>query len=175
MLDDLPQSYEEMNEVIKRSQSGDKEVLPVLRLMLEHVPEICDTLGANLEQTVEDMICSSLGGEENLGFQEAIRRKMAVMRSELEGPMPSPIERLLVERIVACWLQVQEADLCASNFNSGGPKGRFFMKRQDRAHRRFLSAVKTLATIRKMALPTLQINIGQNQVNMAGAKSIDAD
>lgn len=38
----------------------------------------------------------------------------------------------------------------------------------DAAHRRFLSAVRTLAQIRKLALPNLQVNIGQNQVNVAG-------
>jgi hypothetical protein len=31
----------------------------------------------------------------------------------------------------------------------------YYQRRQDRAHRRFLSAVKTLATVRRLALPTL--------------------
>ena len=36
-----------------------------------------------------------------------------------------------------------------------------------RAHSRFLSAVRTLAQVRKLALPTLQLNIARNQVNVA--------
>ena len=37
----------------------------------------------------------------------------------------------------------------------------------DRAHSRFLSAIRTLAQVRKLALPTLQVNIARNQVNVA--------
>jgi len=36
------------------------------------------------------------------------------MRTELAGPRPSPIERLLVQRVVACWLQVYHADAMAA-------------------------------------------------------------
>jgi hypothetical protein len=39
----------------------------------------------------------------------------------------------------------------------------------DRAHKRYLSAIKTLATVRKLALPVLQVNIAKKQVNVAGS------
>ena len=45
----------------------------------------------------------------------------------------------------------------------------YFQRRIHRAHQRFLSAVETLARVRKLAGPTLQLNIARNQVNMAGA------
>jgi hypothetical protein len=38
----------------------------------------------------------------------------------------------------------------------------------DRAHKRYLSAIKTLATVRKLAVPVLQINVAKQQVNVAG-------
>ncbi|CAN5895701.1 hypothetical protein BH23PLA1_BH23PLA1_24550 [soil metagenome] len=41
----------------------------------------------------------------------------------------------------------------------------FHQRRIDRAHKRFLSSVRTLAQIRKLPLPALQVNIGANQVN----------
>jgi hypothetical protein len=43
----------------------------------------------------------------------------------------------------------------------------FQQRRIDAAHRRFLSAVAALARVRKLALPSLQVNIGTNQVNMS--------
>jgi hypothetical protein len=43
----------------------------------------------------------------------------------------------------------------------------FQLRRVESAHRRFLSAVATLARVRKLALPALQVNIGANQVNVA--------
>ena len=42
----------------------------------------------------------------------------------------------------------------------------FQYRKIDRAHARFLSAVRTLAQVRKLGLPTLQVNIGANQVNV---------
>ena len=48
----------------------------------------------------------------------------------------------------------------------------YFQRRIDRAHRRFLSAVETLARVRKLALPILQVNIARNQqVNTVGSRS----
>jgi hypothetical protein len=38
-------------------------------------------------------------------------------------------------------------------------------RRMDRAHRRFLNTVKTLATVRRLALPAVQINVARQQVN----------
>jgi hypothetical protein len=42
-------------------------------------------------------------------------------------------------------------------------------RRIDRAHRRFLSTVKTLAVVRGLALPALQINVARQQVNQLNA------
>ena len=39
---------------------------------------------------------------------------------------------------------------------------------QDRAHRRYLSAIRTLAQVRRLLTPAVQINVGENQVNVAG-------
>jgi len=41
----------------------------------------------------------------------------------------------------------------------------------DKAHARFLSSLRTLAQVRKLALPTLQVNIARNQVNVAETKT----
>jgi hypothetical protein len=35
----------------------------------------------------------------------------------------------------------------------------YFDSRRDHAHKRFLSACKTLATVRKLALPAIQVNV----------------
>jgi hypothetical protein len=37
----------------------------------------------------------------------------------------------------------------------------------DRAHKRYLSALKALAQVRKLALPVLQVNIADKQLNVA--------
>ena len=171
-----PDSPETMMEIIERAESGDEKAMPALRELLDCVPSIRKTLGADLDRTVEHSISKSLGGEKNLAFREAIKRKLAALREELEGSTPSPMERLLVDRVVACWLQVQEADLrYAQAGNCSIKHSDFHLRRQDRAHRRFLSAMKTLATVRKLVLPVLQVNIGEKQVNVANAIASDAE
>ncbi|MDA1052704.1 MAG: hypothetical protein O3C40_19795 [Planctomycetota bacterium] len=156
--------------IIERAQSGDEDAMPALREILDRVPSIREVLGADLDRTVEYSISKSLGGEDNLAFREAIKRKLAALREELEGPTPSPTERLLVDRVVACWFQVQEADLrYAQAGDCSLAQADYHLRRQDRAHRRFLTGMKTLATVRKLGLPVLQVNIGENQVNVANA------
>jgi hypothetical protein len=38
-------------------------------------------------------------------------------------------------------------------------------RRIDRTHRRLMSTIKTLATVRRLAVPALQINVARQQVN----------
>ena len=44
----------------------------------------------------------------------------------------------------------------------------FYQKWQERSQRRFLSAVKALAQVRKLLGVNVQINIAEQQVNVAG-------
>ena len=45
----------------------------------------------------------------------------------------------------------------------------------DWAHKRYLSAIKTLAVVRKLAVPVLQVNIARKQVNVAGPCVVAGD
>ena len=46
----------------------------------------------------------------DLFLRETVERKLAEIRVELEGANPSPLAKLLVERVVACWLQLNHLD-----------------------------------------------------------------
>jgi hypothetical protein len=77
-------------------------------------------------------------------------------------------ERLLASRIAICWydLHLSEPSLLGS---SSKPlplhQAEFFEKRRDRAHRRYLAALKTLAQVRRLSIPDFQLNIAKNQIN----------
>lgn len=101
-----------------------------------------------------------------------IEAHAASMRLELAGPSPSPLEHLLVERIVVSWLlanQLDLADACAGGRSLAVAE--YDAKRADRAHRRFLGAVKALAEVRRLAAPTLQVNIAERQFNVGAVAS----
>lgn len=152
----------------KRAQSGDTSTLPALRKLLER-PEFVGAFGGDLAEQAEQSLIRAAAGDD-LAFKEALVRKLGLMRAELAGPTPTPIERLLVERIVACWLQVQDADVryAQGQKTCTFAQGEYQQRRQDRAHKRYLSAIRTLALVRKLALPVLQVNIARKQVNVAG-------
>ena len=165
---ELPQTSDEMLQLLERAKEGDETVTEQVREMLTICPEFAETLGGDLAQVTERLLSTAVAGE-NIPFREAIKHKMKALRQDLAGPAATPIESLLVDRIVICWLQVQMADIAQAKGESQTiALERFQLRRQDSANRRYLAAIRTLATIRKMALPALQINLGQNQVNMAG-------
>jgi hypothetical protein len=167
---DVPRDEQGMVALLKRAQAGDASTLPALRELLRR-PEVVEAFGGNMAGPAEASLISAAAGD-NLAFREALLRKMALLRAELQGASPTPLERLLVERVVACWLQVQDADVrCAQAKNPSLAWGDYLQRRMDRAHKRFLTAARTLALVRRLALPVLvaQVNIADKQVNKIAA------
>jgi hypothetical protein len=103
--------------------------------------------------------------------KEAIVRKLDALRREVTGPRPSTLERLLADRVAIGWLVLTLAE---GTYHQALERGldpadeAVYLKRVDRAQRRYLAAIKTLAQVRKMGVPAVQLNIGQKQINVAG-------
>lgn len=150
------------------AQKGDAATLPVLRGLMRS-PSFVALCGGDLAHEAEQMLIRAAAGDD-LAFREALTHRLAGMRAELAGPSPTPLERLLVERVVGCWLQVQDADGRSAQAERDGWMAvrEYAQKRQDRAHKRFLSGIRMLALVRKLALPAIQLNIGKEQVNVVG-------
>jgi hypothetical protein len=168
----IPKTPEELHKLMMRAESGDLSTLPVVRRLFQLVPEV-DSYGGNLARQAELALIRAIAGK-RLSLQEALIRKLELMRAELAGPTPSPVERLLVERVVACWLQANDADLGLVAPEPGRMivEGEYRHRCCDRAHKRYLSAIKMLALVRKLATPVLQVNIAREQVNMAAAGAV---
>jgi hypothetical protein len=119
--------------------------------------------GSSAEWLRQSIARKASGG--NLLAREAIQRKIDSVRAELEGPNPTPIERLLAERASLCWhiANWYESGFIESIGDMTIGQADYQQRRLDRAHRRFLSAVETLARVRKLAVPMLQVNVAKNQ------------
>jgi hypothetical protein len=105
----------------------------------------------------------------SLLVQETLPRKMDLLREELSGPNPTPLERLLVERVVASWLHLHHLEVAyAQKENMSLELGSYYQRSLSAAQKRYLAALKTLALVRKLAVPVLQVNIARKQVNVAG-------
>lgn len=164
----VPQTRDELLALLRRAKAGDETTLPVVRRMLAdpaHIP----TFGGDLTRTVELAFVADLS-RDDLGLREAVLRQLDVLRTELGGPNPSPLERLLVDRVVVCWLAAHDAELryTVNAKDMTFRNGDYQQRRMDATSRRYLAAVKALAAVRKHALPALQVNVAGNQVNVAG-------
>jgi len=159
---------QELKALIVRVRDGDEGAVPRLREILREAPELARRFVDPAIQTQRSMI-ETYAGEDSPVVRETLPHTLEALRVELGGGYPSPLERLLVERIAATWLQLHYFEtLYAQNIsNPTIVQSEFHQKRIDRAHRRHLSAVKTLAQIRKMG-PAVQINIADKQINQAG-------
>jgi hypothetical protein len=153
--------------LVRRAEAGDEGVLPQLREVLRD-PKVVEALGGDLARQATDRLLDAACGT-NLAVREAIAGKMDLLRAELAGPAAPGVERLLADRVVACWLYLHYLELGSVGLVVAGREaGELHQRAVDRAHRRYLSAIKALAMVRKLALPALQVNIGRKQVNIAG-------
>ena len=167
-LDERRKAVERLKTLTKRVEEGEEGAMPALREILDENPDLAWRL-ADFARAAEDVLIGKLtkGGEHPI-TEEALRRQLAAMREEVAGEDPSPLEKLLAERVVATWIQVQIFEsFCASDLRQAYTRQADYHQRcLDRAHRRHLSAIKTLAQIRKLG-PTVQVNIAEQQVNVA--------
>ena len=105
--------------------------------------------------------------------KEAIRKEILDVAAELAGPEPPPVERMLAEAAAVAWfaLRLHEAQYAGASTSGDGPsfkQAEFHQRRIDRAHRRYLATLRTLASVRKLAVPVMQVNIARRQVKVAG-------
>jgi hypothetical protein len=124
----------------------------------------------NPAEWLTSSLARSAGGKDRLATIEAAEAKINEILADLEGPSPTPIERLLAERAAVCWFTVNLYETLYSQATDMTIRHAAFQTRRiESANRRFLSAVTTLARVRKLALPALQVNMGANQVNVSQA------
>ena len=137
-----------------------------MRRLLDDSPELWQFLG-DLGRRAKDAWIERATGEDALQ-RETLMRYVAALEQEFAGPQPSALERLLAERVLVSWLEVHTLDpVLTGKKEMTLAQASFFDRRRDRAHRRLLSAIRTLATVRRLVVPSLQVNIADKQINVA--------
>jgi hypothetical protein len=158
-----------LKELVEKAEKGNKKAVPKLREILRDNPDLA-WLIMDLGKLAEWHFIERISKGKDLASRETLTHQLADMRAEIAGDSPSALERLLAERIVATWLQIQLFEgLYAMNMSKSMTiaQAGYYQKRLDRTYRRHLSAIRTLAQTRKMG-PAVQINIAEKQINTAG-------
>ncbi|OAI41755.1 hypothetical protein AYO40_02320 [Planctomycetaceae bacterium SCGC AG-212-D15] len=143
-----------VQELLRDAQAGNSARLPELRKLLDAHPEVWGAYGDLAHQVLATWVKLISGS--NLLLSESLNRKLQAMRAELSGPDPSPLEKLLVERVLACHLHVYHADAMVVETTNATPgQHRALQDRLTGAQHRFLKAIKALATLRKLIKPPI--------------------
>jgi hypothetical protein len=141
----------ELDEFWNRVAAGDPTTLDQVRRVFDISPErFMDLYRGDLAKRVTDAILDRVAGK-SLWQREAIRGKTEEHRKALAGPSPSPIEAMLAERCAVLYLAAHESDIFMySNMEILSTKrADFHERRRDRANKRYLSAMRTLAMVKE--------------------------
>lgn len=156
----------------EKAEHGDKEAREELRQAVrESSPEVIARV-ANLTRKRTRLLARTATADTPL-TEEALVARLELMRAELGGENPSPLESLLVEKIVGVWMVTELLDvfMSAQLFHGGENNHRLHPRElkpwldwQERANRQLLRNIKTLATVRRLqsGLPNSQMNVQFN-------------
>ena len=135
--------------LVKCAQKGDISALQHLRQFLDDRPELWHSCG-NLAVLVETAWISALCEDNPLGI-ESMKRQTEVMRKELAGEHPTAVEKLMVDQVIACWLQTKYIEATSANTVGGThEQTQTRIRRLESAQRRYLESIKTLTTVRTL-------------------------
>jgi len=161
---------EGLGEILRRcnAKKPKDEDLRALREQLDRLPQLWRLAGDMGEVAARRMIEGINGSPLTI---ESVKVGRLAMRRELGYDAASPLEKMLIDHTVLCWLRLQLAEYNYTGVMSENHTltlGEYWEKRLSGAQRRYLRACETLARIRRLALPALQVNIGEKQVNLTG-------
>jgi len=116
---------------------------------------------------VENLLVDSITGKDDEHTARQLRNEVRQFTAEVAGPNPTRIESVLAETaalsLVA--LRAYEARFTAAETKGGMTftAARHHLRKIEHAQRRLESSLKTLATVRRLAIPAVQVNVAHNQ------------
>jgi hypothetical protein len=155
----------DIERLIERAERGDESALPALRESLE--PEVWQQVG-NLAMQARAALTRALSGD-SVFIREAVNQRLRDMREELELPTDGELERLLLDQVRSSWLALHHAEAVRNQSLGTGltiPQAEFNERRVTQCQKRYLAAIKTLAQVRRLMRPFIQVNIAEKQTNL---------
>jgi hypothetical protein len=160
----------ELRALCDRAEGGDKEAAKELRAAVRSsAPEVIASI-SDIASTYRGILARTASGGDEL-TRQGLNAYMKRMEEGLAGENPTPLEAVLAERIVSCWMLVELMEALNAGWYNRDVQDRVgpdymlqMMKLQDGANRRYLAAIKTLAQVRKLQANTLAVQVN-TQIN----------
>jgi hypothetical protein len=149
-----PPAAAELRALVQAAQAGDPSALPRIREILDQRPEVWHHVG-DLATLAERAWIAVLAADHAVAV-EFLKRTITEMKTDLTGDNATRVERLLVDQVIACWMEVSYLETVAADpGRSSLDQADIRLKRLESAQRRYLSALKALTSVRTLALPGL--------------------
>ena len=168
----VKESLEDLRELSAKAEGGDEDARGELRRKLGEASPAVIARASDVGRRAQHMLIGTAAGGDPL-TEYALSGRLDMLRAEVAGENPSPLEALLAERVVACWMLVELFDaLMAAQLRRENDKRLplshtlKMVKWQESANRRYLAAIRELARVRKLQANTpavqynTQINLG---------------
>jgi hypothetical protein len=164
----------ELKALSEEAESRDKGARRALRKAVRESPREIVAEASDLARRGQWALIKTAASGEPLK-EEALLARLDLMRSEIAGPDPTPLEVLLVEKIVAVWMVTELLELLNTAQLTAVPKSqridhkflKFYLGWHQQAHRQLLNAIRSLTQVRRLQrseIPNSQTNV---QINLA--------
>lgn len=102
-------------------------------------------------------------------MKQSLKTGLSKMTAEMVRPDDGQLERLMIRQIVGCWLRLSYTEYHYNHHLVAGDgtlaQGDYWERRLTASQRRYTQAIESLARVRRMGLPAVQVNIAEQQVN----------
>jgi len=164
----------ELRSLSDRAEAGDKRARKDLRARVRASSEEVIGRASDIGRKMGQTLAHTASGGDPL-TEEALYAKLDLMRAEIAGEDPTPLEVLLTERVVALWMLTTLLEaLVATQYRRDvgeGPErlSPSYLIQQSRildsATKRYLAAIRELARVRKLQATAPPVSV-KAQVNV---------
>ena len=170
---DVQERLKILEDLSKKAEAGDEDARKELKQAVRESSPTVIARASDVGRRAQHLLIETAAGG-NILTQYALSERLEMKREEIAGENPTPLEVLLTERVVACWMLVELFDaLMAGQLWKKTPTEkrvteralRYYLHWQETANKRFLAAVQALARVRKLQAntPGVQFN---TQINV---------
>jgi hypothetical protein len=156
-----PEPGIETERTLERAARGDPACYDQAMALLESERgEILVGSLYNVHNLVKNALVAALAGKDYLAA-EAMMEGINIMAKKVAGPHPTVVEQILAETVAVNHFIMSRCELRVASIQGTIPQIEHEHRLLDRAHRRLMEAIETLATIRRLAVPVIlsQVNV----------------
>ena len=150
----VPVTGDAARELVDKARNGDKSAMPAVREWLRNEGGyLVDPFGSPAARAQEKAVETF---SSCVVTRAAADEKLARLSRELAGENPTPLERLLADRVAFSWFTLYRLETRLAN--DAGQQYTYLNyldQRIGHAHRRFLSAARSLAVVKRLGVSSV--------------------